>query len=147
MRCKSASALWRGMWVKKIDVAGYSKLQLKASLKVNDYTDYFAECGHKGVNRDEFTDLIILYSDPRPKLDAECNHVVGEEKWSDCSVNFRDPSAVKHCGVPKCSSGKSCNMEVDVSGRDAIYLLFSVSDAWVADIEGDLSGVEVTLIK
>jgi hypothetical protein len=38
-------------------------------------------------------------------------------------------------------------MEVDVSGRDAIYLLFSVSDAWVADIEGDLSGVEVTLIK
>lgn len=148
MKCKTDSALWRGMWTKKVDVAGYKKLRLKASLQVNDYTDYFAECGHKGVNRDDFVDLMILSSNPEPKLDAECNHVVWQDRWaSECSINSSDPAVITHCGIPKCSSNRSCDMEMDVSGREAVYLLFSVSDAWAADIEGELSGVEISLTK
>ena len=146
-RCKTDNAFWRGYWTKKIDVAGYSKLRINAYLEVNDYTDYFAECGHKGTNRDDFVDLIALSSDPEPKLDAECNHVVGPEKWSECYIDNKDVSAVAHCGVSKCSSGRGCNMEIDVSGREAMYLLFSVTDAWTADIEGVLSNVEISLTK
>lgn len=148
MKCKTASALWRGMWTKKIDVAGYKKLRIRASLQVNDYTDYFAECGHKGVNRDNFVDLMVLSSNPEPKLDAECNHVVWQDRWaSECSINSQDPSVITHCGIPRCSSSRSCDMEIDVTGREAAYLLFAVTDAWTADIEGELSGVEVTLTK
>lgn len=147
MRCKVADGIWRGHFVKKIDVAGYNKLRVKASLGVNDYTDYFAECGHKGVNRDDFINLVAFRYDPTFKLDAECNHEVAEEKWSKCQVANSDPGVVAHCGVPMCSNGRSCDFEINVSKRDAIYLVFSVNDVWVADIEGSLSNVEYALIK
>lgn len=147
MRCKVADGIWRGHFVKKIDVAGYGKLRVRASLGVNDYTDYFAECGHKGVNRDDFINLIAFRYDPTPKLDAECNHEVAEEKWSKCQVQNTDPGVVAHCGVPMCSNGTSCDFEIDVSRESAVYLLFSVNDSWVADIEGSLSNVQYALIK
>lgn len=147
MRCKTASSIWRGTWVKKIDTAGYSRLRIKAHLDVNDYTDYFAECGHKGTNRDNFVDLIVLSHDPRPELNAQCNHVVKEKQWPECSVDSRDRFAVTHCGIPRCSSSASCDMEINTKGREAAYLLFTVTDAWVADIEGELTGVEIALTK
>jgi len=147
MRCKTANALWRGQWTKKIDTAGYSKLRVKASLDVNEYTNYFSECGYKGTNRDDFVDLIALSSDPEPTLNAECNHVVPEKEWSKCFIKNTDPAAITHCGIPKCSSSKSCDLEIDINGREAIYLLFSVSDSWLADVEGVLSNAEITLTK
>lgn len=147
-RCKTgASAIWRGLWTKKIDVAGYSKLRVTAFLTVNDYTDYFAECGHKGTNRDDFVDLIALSSDPNPKLRSECNHEIAENKWSECFIDNEDASAITHCGIPKCNGSQTCDIEIDVSGKEAIYLLFSTRDAWQADIEGVLSDVKISLTE
>lgn len=147
MRCKVASGIWRGHAVKKIDVAGYSKLRVKAGLGVNDYTDYFAECGHQGVNRDDFTALMALSFDPEQTFRWDCNHEVAEEKWQKCQVKKTDPGVLAQCGIPMCSKSKSCDFEIDVSKKDAIYLLFSTNDAWLADIEGSLSNVEYSLIK
>lgn len=147
MRCKDAKGIWRGHLVKKIDVAGYNKLRVKASLGVNDYTDYFAECGHKGVNRDDFISLAAVTFDPEETFRWDCNHAVAEEKWSMCQVLKTDPGVAAYCGVSMCSKGRSCDFEIDVSKNSAIYLLFSVNDAWLADIEGSLSNAEYALIK
>ncbi|MFH1193753.1 MAG: hypothetical protein V1661_02035 [bacterium] len=147
MRCKVASGIWRGHLVKKIDVAGYSKLRVKAGLGVNDYTDYFAECGHQGVNRDDFTALAALSYDPQRTFDWDCNHEVVEERWQKCQVKKTDPGVLAYCGLPMCSKSKSCDFEIDVSKKSEIYLLFSTNDAWMADIEGSLSNVEYALTK
>lgn len=147
MRCKVAEGVWRGHFVKKIDVAGYSKLRVKAGLGVNDYTDYFSECGHKGVNRDDFVALMALSYDPERTFRWDCNHEVAEEKWSMCQVEKSDPGVMAYCGVPMCTKSRNCDFEIDVSKKSAIYLLFSVNDAWVADIEGSLSNVEIALTK
>jgi hypothetical protein len=147
MRCKVADGVWRGHLVKKIDVAGYSKLRVKAGLGINDYTDYFAECGHQGVNRDDFIALAALSYDPQRTFDWDCNHEVVESKWSMCQVQKIDPGVIAYCGVPMCTKSRSCDLEIDVSKERAIYLLFSVNDAWVADIEGSLSNVQYALIK
>jgi len=147
MRCKVAEGVWRGHLVKKIEVAGYSKLRVKAGLGVKDYTDYFAECGHKGVNRDDFTTLMVLSYNPETSFAWDCNHEVVEAKWQMCQVLKTDPGVMAYCNVPMCSNGKSCDFEIDVSKKDAVYLLFSTNDAWVADIEGSLSNAEYALIK
>ncbi len=147
MRCKVAGGIWRGHFVKKIDVTGYNKLRVKANLGVKDYTDYFAECGHKGVNRDDFTALMALSFDPQLTFNWDCNHEVVEARWQQCQVKKTDPGVLASCGVPMCSNGKSCDFEIDVSRERAIYLLFSTNDAWLADIEGSLSNVEYALIK
>lgn len=147
MRCKVADGVWRGHLVKKIAVAGYSKLRVKANLGVKDYTEYFAECGHKGVNRDDFFTLAALSFDPQRSFDWDCNHEVAEAKWSMCQVLKTDPGVMAYCGVPICSNGRSCDFEIDVSKKSEIYLLYSANDAWVADIEGSLSNVEYALTK
>jgi hypothetical protein len=147
MRCKVADGIWRGHLVKKIDVAGYSKLRVKANLGVKDYTDYFAECGHKGINRDDFIELKALSYDPERNFIWDCNHEVVEAKWSMCQVKKTDPGVLAYCGLPMCSNSTNCDFEIDVAKKDAIYLLFTANDAWVADIEGSLSNVEYSLIK
>lgn len=147
MRCKVANGVWRGHLVKKIDVAGYSKLRVKANLGVKDYTDYFAECGHTGVNRDDFFTLAALSFDPQRSFDWDCNHEVVEAKWSKCQVLKTDPGVMAYCGVPMCSNGRSCDFEIDISKKSEVYLLYSANDAWLADIEGYLSNVETALIK
>lgn len=147
LRCKSASAQWRAHWVKKVDVFGYNKLRIKAALALNDYTHFFTECGGYGVKYDNYVDLIVLSSDPNSTLSAECNRTVSEADWPKCGIGNTNSSAITHCGVPKCGTSKSCDFEVDVSGRDAVYLLFTTADAWLADIEGILSNAEITLTK
>ncbi|MBU1179539.1 hypothetical protein KJ885_01205 [Patescibacteria group bacterium] len=147
-RCQTLNAIWRGLWTKKIDVAGYSKLRIEASLGVNNYSkNYFPECGGRGVDRDNVVDLIVLSSDPEPKLDAECNHHVEEDMWHRCLIINKDVSAITHCGVPQCSSVRSCDMEIDVSGLEDVYMLFALYDDWFADIEGTLSNMKITLTK
>ncbi len=147
MRCKVASGVWRGHLVKKIDVAGYAKLRVKASLGVKDYTDYFAECGHKGINRGDFITLMALSYDPEQSFRWDCNHEVVEAKWQMCQVKKTDPGVLASCNLPMCSNSINCDLEIDVEKQSAIYLLFSANDAWVADVEGSLSNVEYSLIK
>ncbi len=147
LKCKSASAHWRAHWVKKVDVSGYSKLRIKTALALNDYTHFFTECGGKGVKYDNYVDLIVLSSDPSSTLSAECNRIVSDADWPKCNIGNTNSSAITHCGVPKCGTSKSCDFEIDVSGRGAVYLVFYATDPWLADIEGTLSNVEITLTK
>jgi hypothetical protein len=147
MRCKVASGIWRGHMVKKVDVAGYKKLRVKAGLGVNDYTDYFAECGHRGVNRADFVALAALSFNPEDSWRWDCNHEVNEDLWHKCQLKKSDPGVMAYCGVPMCARSANCDFEIDVSKKEAVYLVFSANDAWVADIEGSLSNVEYILTK
>ncbi|MFC1612230.1 hypothetical protein ACFL29_00035 [Patescibacteria group bacterium] len=147
-RCKTLRALYRGLWTKTIDVDGYNKLRIEANIKVKNHTDnYFAECNYRGVNSNNSVDLVALSSDPNPKLKAECNHELGEHMWHHCLITNKDDSAITHCGIPQCTLSKKCDMEIDVSNKKEIYLLFSVFDDWFADVEGILSNVKITLTK
>lgn len=147
-RCRTLNALWRGFWVKKIDVSGYNRLRLDASLGVDNHSGIFPECNNIGVSRENAADLIAFYSDPSVGWNRECNHEVGEDKWWDhCIVTNKSPSAIAHCGVPQCSLSSRCSMDINVAGRQELYLLFSVFDDWFADIEGTLSNVKIILTK
>lgn len=148
-RCKTLRSIYRGYWTKKIDVSGYSRLRVNAQLGVKNYTNtYFAECGYRGVNSDNSVELMLLSTDPNIELENECNHEVGEDKWSShCFISNEDTDIITHCGIPQCSASKSCDMQIDISGQKEIYMLFSVVDDWFADVEGSLSNVEVTLTK
>jgi len=147
-RCKTLRAIYRGLWTKEIDVTGYSHMQINANLKVNNYTKkYFSDCNYNGVTDDNSLDLIALSKDPNPKLSEECNHVVGEDRWQHCSITNADDSAITHCGLPQCTTSKNCEMNIDVTGKKSIYLLFSVADNWFADVEGALSNVDIRLTK
>lgn len=147
-RCRETRAIYRGIWTKTIEVKDYNKLQLSAYLGVKNHTDnYFAECGNGGVNSNNSVDLMVLSHDPDKELSAECNHEVGEEKWHHCLIENNDKHVITHCGISKCASSRGCNMEIDVSGKNEIYLLFRVDDNWFADVEGILSDVKITLTK
>ncbi|TAN33523.1 hypothetical protein EPN28_01780 [Patescibacteria group bacterium] len=147
LRCGNSSAHWRVHWVKKINVSGFDKLQVKADLVLDDHTSFFSECDGHGVKYDNYVDLIIVNSDPNATLSAECNRVVSDADWPKCAVNYIHPTAITHCGVPKCGTSKSCDFEVDVAGRDAVYLVFYTTDPWLADIEGTLSNAKITLMS
>ncbi|PIR66487.1 MAG: hypothetical protein COU51_03655 [Parcubacteria group bacterium CG10_big_fil_rev_8_21_14_0_10_36_14] len=147
-RCRTKNSIWRGFWTKKIDVKGYSKLQVQAVLGVKDYTGSSAGCTYSGVSREDAVDLIAFSTDPNIELSNECNHVVGDDLWwNHCLVANNDVGVIAHCGIPRCDASKSCNMTLDVAGKDVVYLTFAVHDDWFADIEGTLSNMEITLIK
>jgi len=139
-RCRTLRSLFRGIWTQKIDTKGYGKLRVDARLN-------FAECGYNGVNSEDAVDLMILSSDPNRELSAECNHHLPQDKWHWCSIDNTDERVMTHCGLDRCSESKNCNMDIDVRGKDEVYMIFRVSDDWFADVEGTLSGVKITLIK
>ncbi len=145
LRCSGSSASWRNYWVKEVEVAGLSKVRIKASLGLNDYSRFFTECGGVGVKYDDYSDLIVLSTDPRSSLDAECNIACSSADWPKCGVKTSGAGVLGHCGVAKCSASKKCDLEVNTSGLDKIYLVYHVSDAWLADIEGKLSDLEICL--
>jgi len=143
VRCEQASTQWRAHYVKEIDTQGANKLTIKADLGLEDHARFFSESGGVGVKYDDYVDLMILSSDPRPKLAAECNKVCSESDWPKCAVRNTDPSVLGHCGVPKFTASKTCDFEVDVGGRDKVYLVFRVDDAWLADVEGMLPNLRI----
>ena len=150
-KCKSAYGSWRGYWVKEIDVSNNSKINIKADLELNEHKNFFSECRGKeaGVKYDDYSALIVLSSDPREKFAKECNKTSSEKlecniHFSGSSVDDKDPSVISYCGVPQCKSSVKCDFEVNVSGRNKVYLVFRTSDAWnFADVEGVMSNLQV----
>lgn len=143
LRCSSSAASWRNYWVKEVEVAGLSKVRIKASLGLNDYSRFFTECSGVGVKYDDYSDIIVLSADPRSNLDAECNIVCSSADWPKCAVKSSGTGVLGQCGVSKCSASKKCDFEVSTSGLDKIYLVYHISDAWLADIEGTMSNLEI----
>ncbi|MBU4421636.1 hypothetical protein L6259_03070 [Candidatus Parcubacteria bacterium] len=147
-RCRTENSIWRGFWTKKIDVKGFSKLRVEASLGVRDYTGSFAKAGYSGVSLEDAVDLIAFSIDPNIELANECNHVVGDDLWWEhCLVTNKDAGVMAHCGIPQYDASKSCDMTLNVADKDAIYMTFAVHDDWFADIEGTLSNMKITLTK
>lgn len=143
LRCSGSAASWRNYWVKEIEVAGLNKVRIKADLGLNDYSRFFTECGGTGVKYDNYSSLIVLSTDPRSSLNAECNIACASADWPKCAVKTSGSGFLAQCGVAKCSASKKCDFEVSTNGLNKIYLVYHVSDAWMADIEGKISNLEV----
>lgn len=144
VKCRTTRGMFRHIWVKEVDVSGANKIRLKADLALNDHARLFRECRGKGVKYDNYVALVVLSSDPRPKLRAECNRVSTQKDWPKCVILFHKPEVLGYCGVPRCRTSKECDFEVDVSGLKRIYLAFQVMDAWdYADVEGTLSNLRI----
>lgn len=122
----------------------YKKLKIKADLGLMDHSAFFSECNYNGgVKSDDYVDLIVLSQDPMPTLDVQCNRIASDSEWSQCGVANSGTGVLAHCGVSKCTTSKKCDFEVDVSGLNTAYLVFRTGDAWMADIEGILSNLQV----
>jgi len=148
LRCKYSAGQWRNYWVEKVNTAGFQKLKIKADLGILDHTGFFDECSRNGgVKSDDYVDLIVLSQDPMPTLDIECDRIAPDSEWSQCGVANSGTGVLAHCGVSKCATSKKCDFEVDVSGLNAAYLVFRTGDAWMADIEGTLSNLQVCQIE
>ncbi len=143
MRCSSASAEWRNYWVKEIDVSGLNKIKITGELGLNDHTRFFTECGGVGVKYDDYSDLMVVSSDPRPVLEAECNKICVQDDWPKCAVKNDAADVLGHCGVPQCSASRQCDFEVNVTGLDKVYLVYYISDVWPADLEGNLANLQI----
>jgi len=141
VRCNSASSQWREFYVKEVSTGGASALTVKASLGLTDHARFFSECSGTGVKSDNYVFFSVLGSDPRASLAGQCNRAVNESDWPQCVLS--DAAGLGSCGVAKCTTGASCNLSVNTSGKDKIYLVLRVSDAWMADIEGSVSNLSV----
>jgi hypothetical protein len=148
LRCKYGTGQWRNYWVEKINTSGVQKLKIKADLGILDHTGFFDECNRNGgVKSDDYVDLIVLSQDPMPILDVECDRIAPDSEWSQCGVANSGTGVLAHCGVSKCTTSKKCDFEVDILGLNAAYLVFRTGDAWMADIEGTLSNLQVCAVK
>lgn len=143
LRCAESSAAWRNYWVQQVDVTGKKTLRITANLGLDDHTNFFTECGGVGVKYDDYVDLIVLSTDPRSTLNAECNQTVPQSQWAQCGVANTGENVLAHCGVARCTEAKACDMTMDVTGKSAVYLVYHISDAWLADIEGTLANGKV----
>lgn len=141
VRCNQPDAQWREFYVKEVPTGGAGSLSIKASLNLTDHAHFFIECSGTGVKSDNYVFLSVLGSDPRSSLASQCNRAVSESDWPQCALS--DATGLGSCGVAKCTTGASCAMSVNTSGKDKIYIVFRVSDAWMADIEGSVSNVSV----
>lgn len=139
VRCNQASAQWREHYIKEVSTQGASKLKIKATLGLIDYAHFFGT----GVKSDDYVDLIALSTDPNPTFQGECNKSVSEADWPKCGLSSSHPSSLGHCGVPKNSESKYCDFEINISGKSKIWLALRVADAWLADVEGSLTNLEI----
>lgn len=141
VRCAQSSASWRTYFVKPINVAGKSKIRIKTDLQLIDHSRFFTECSGVGVKYDDYVNIMVLSSDPRSALAAECSIDAPHSAWGSCSIPTTSSAIIAQCGVQKCTATKSCDLEIVTAGLDTVYLAFHTSDAWLADIEGVMSGV------
>lgn len=143
LRCSSSVAKWRNYFVKEVETGGAGKVRIKADLELKDHSKFFTECAGIGVKYDDYSELVVLSSNPKPALDAECDKVCSVEDWPKCAVKNNGANVLGHCGVAKCSASQKCDFEINVSGLNKIYLVYHISDAWLADLEGVFSNVQV----
>lgn len=120
----------------EVPTKGASKIQIKANLGLKDYASFFG----KGVKSDNYVDLLALSSNPKGILSGECNRNVSEADWPKCSA----VSDLGHCGVPAYSESKSCGFEISTAGLSNFYLVLRTADAWLADVEGSISNLQIT---
>lgn len=143
LRCNQSSAAWRNYLVKPLDVSGQSTVKISADLGLNDHSRFFTECSGVGVKYDDYVSIMVLSSDPRSTLAAECNKTASSADWSKCAVSPIDDAVVASCGVAKCTASQYCDLTVSTGGKSALYLVYHVSDAWLADIEGTMANASV----
>ena len=143
LRCTNSVARWRNYWVKEVAVTGLNSVKIKSDLGLNDYTNFFTECPDGGVKYNNYSSILVLNEDPRPTFDQECNQVCATADWPKCGIQPADPRIIGTCGVAKCSSAQKCDFDVNVTGLDKIYLLYHISDAWPANLEGVMNNLQV----
>jgi len=141
---------FRNHWVKEIDVSGLNTLNVKADLTIDDGRFFrYSLCPDGGVKYDNYSSLFVLSTDPRPRFNTECNKITDAENWPKCSISTTSSenafysSVIGNCGVAKCTTTEGCNLDVDVSGLDKVYIVFHTGNPWPANITGTMSNLRV----
>lgn len=139
----ATSNRFRNHWVKAIKTNGADKLKIKADLTIDDRGFFYSMCPNGGVKYDNYSNLVVMSSDPRPTFDAECNKTCSDADWPKCGIKPENPAILAACGVAKCSPSKKCEVEVNTAGLSEIYLVFHTSNPWPAKVTGTMSNVEI----
>lgn len=143
-KCQNVTGSWRNYWVRTINVSQTDVLNLKADLTLVDHQGIFEECGGQGVKYDDYVDFMILEQNPKIKLQKECNRIYSTGEELKCLIDNTTDKILAHCGMEKCTTNKKCDLEIDVSQNDKVYLVFRTADAWEnADIEGILANLVI----
>lgn len=138
LACADMSSQCRIHGVKEISTGGADKVTIKADLTLQEPAGLFPA---GGVHYADYVDLLV-YSQ-LPDTLSTCGASVGQDEWG--TKCYADPStALMHCGVPKNSTSKTCNFEVQTGGHDKLYLVMAVKDAWAyAKVIGTFSNIQV----
>ncbi len=138
LACGEMSAQFRIHGVKEVATGGADKVTIKADVKLSEPAGLFPG---GGVHYDSYVDLLV-YSQ-LPDTLSTCGASVGDADWG--KKCYAAPStALAHCGVPKNSTSATCNFEVSTGGRDKLYLVMAVKDAWAyAKVIGTFSNIQV----
>lgn len=143
-KCQDPNASWRLYLVKEQGMKEFKNLTIKAKLGLIDHAKFFEESGGIGVKYDNYVELLVSKEDVRSSLRDGCNKFAVGDEWSKlCVVSEISPSIIGRCGVPKFTQSQECSIPIKVEGFDKIYLIFNVADAWLADVEGEISNLEI----
>jgi len=147
--CSEMSAQFRAHGVREISTGGASTITTKADVTLSEPGHLFPG---GGVHYDDYVDLLVFPEIP-DTLSSCGISVTSDDDWGkkcyalnskDASGSSRTTTALGNCGVPKNSTSKTCNFEVQTGGRDKLYLVMAVKDAWAyAKVIGGFSNIQV----
>lgn len=143
-KCQDPKASWRLYFVKEQKTRGFKNLTIKAKLDLIDHAKFFEESGGIGVKYDNYVELLVSNEDVRSSLEGVCNKTAVGDEWSKlCVISEISPSIIGRCGIPKFTQSQECSVSIKSEGFDKIFLIFNVADAWLADVEGEISNLEI----
>lgn len=120
--CDYESGDFRAYGIVPVNVSGEDSVRIKADLSTTSSI----------IHYDDYVDMVVFTEDKTPEL-STCGGTSTSEGWATtCALQDRTTDSLGHCGLPKYTLNKSCDLTVDVSGRDMIYLTFIGADAWAA---------------
>lgn len=147
--CSEMSAQFRAHGVKEISTGGASTITIKADVTLSEPARLFPG---GGVHYDDYVDLLVYPEIPSTLGNCGVS-VTSDDDWGttcfalnpdDAAKSGRASTALAHCGVPKDSTSATCSFEVQTGGRDKIYLVMAVRDAWAyAKVIGSFSNIQV----
>jgi hypothetical protein len=142
VKCNQPVARWRESYIRPYSLSKSGPIRVKATVKLIDHSRFFVESGGIGVKYDDYVNLLVYSSDPRPMLENECNRGSSQTDWAKCALRNTQSGVLGTCGVPKYTESKTCNFTVNAPSSQ-IYFGFGVSDAWPNEVDGILSNLQV----
>lgn len=120
VKCDYEGGAWRAYGIQPIDVSGLDSVNIKADLSTSD----------SRVHYDDYVNMVVFTEDKSSEL-TTCGGSATPEGWATtCALTDLTTDSLGHCGISAYQGTASCDLTVDVSGYDTIYLTFISMDAW-----------------